>query len=302
MDNPHMADPLAPAGAWPIGRQVLHEAVAARLRELIIEGHLAPGERLNERVLCEQLHISRTPLREAFKVLATEGLIALAPNRGARVVAMSRDEVVHTFDLMGALEGLSGELACRHITAAELDEIRELHRQMAACHRRRDLPGYYRLNRAIHERINAAARNPVLTRVYRHVNARLHALRFRSNFDRAKWDMALAEHEQMIGALERGDGERLRRILVEHLAHKCAATLLAGWGPDAAGAGDAPRRVNGGRVRANGNGARADRGRDNVDGARDTGAVVARTALPRAAAPRGGTKRAARPRAAGRRR
>jgi DNA-binding GntR family transcriptional regulator len=111
---------------------------------------------------------------------------------------------------------------------------------MAACFRRRDLPGYYRLNRAIHERINEAARNPVLTRVYRSVNARLHALRFRSNFDRAKWEAALAEHEQMLVALEQRDGEWLRRILVEHLAKKCAAAVLAVLGPETPGAPAAP--------------------------------------------------------------
>ncbi len=241
MESPHAAAPangastaaVAAAPALKIDRQVLHEAVAARLRDLITEGQLAPGTRLNERQLCELLHISRTPLREAFKVLATEGLIALLPNRGAQVVRMGRAEIVHTFDVMGALEGLSGELACRHVTAQELAQIKALHREMVACHRKRDLPGYYRLNRAIHERINDAARNPVLTQVYRTVNARLHALRFRSNFDRAKWDTALAEHEQMLVALEKRDGERLRRILVDHLAKKCAAAVLAVLGPEA---------------------------------------------------------------------
>ncbi|HTT09952.1 MAG TPA: GntR family transcriptional regulator [Burkholderiaceae bacterium] len=232
MENPDPAAAVAASSVLRIERQVLHEAVAARLRDLIIEGHLEAGARLNERLLCAQLHISRTPLREAFKVLATEGLIALLPNRGAQVVKMGREEVEHTFDVMGALEGLSGQLACRHITESELAAIRELQRRMAACHRKRDLPGYYRLNRAIHERINEAARNPVLTRVYRAVNARLHALRFRSNFDRAKWDAALAEHEQMLVALDKRDGERMRRILVEHLAKKCAAAVLAVMGPE----------------------------------------------------------------------
>lgn len=237
-----------------IDRQVLHAAVVAQLRDMITEGLLAPGERLNERVLCEQLGISRTPLREAFKVLATEGLIVLLPNRGAQVAKMTRDEVVHAFQVMGALEGLSGELACARITDAELAELRELQRQMAACHRRRDLPGYYRLNRAIHERINAAARNPVLTQVYRTVNARLHALRFRSNFDRKKWDAALAEHEQMLEALAARDGDRMRRLLVEHLAHKCAAAVLALMEGERAAApapaGEAPaRRGNGAALR-----------------------------------------------------
>jgi DNA-binding GntR family transcriptional regulator len=236
-----------------IGRQALHAAVVAQLRDMITEGVLAPGERLNERVLCEQLGISRTPLREAFKVLATEGLIVLLPNRGAQVAKMSRDEIVHTFQVMGALEGLSGELACANITEDELAQIRELQRQMAACHRKRDLPGYYRLNRAIHERINEAARNPVLTQVYRTVNARLHALRFRSNFDRKKWDAALAEHEQMLEALAARDGERMRRLLVEHLAHKCAAAVLALMESERAAAADGQaraRRGNGAAARS----------------------------------------------------
>lgn len=235
-----------------IGRQVLHAAVVARLRDMITEGVLAPGQRLNERVLCEQLDISRTPLREAFKVLATEGLIVLLPNRGAQVAKMGRDEVVHAFQVMGALEGLSGELACANVTEEELDQIKALHRQMAACHRKRDLPGYYRLNRAIHERINAAARNPVLTQVYRTVNARLHALRFRSNFDRKKWDAALAEHERMIELLEARDGEAMRKLLVEHLAHKCAAAVAALMQEERAGEAaennSARRRINGRRA------------------------------------------------------
>ncbi|MCX8004973.1 MAG: GntR family transcriptional regulator, partial [Burkholderiaceae bacterium] len=210
-----------------IDRQALHAAAVARLRDLITEGRLAPGQRLHERVLCEQLGISRTPLREAFKVLATEGLIELRPNRGAQVAQMGREEIVHTFQVMGALEGLSGELACAHITADELQEIEALHRQMVLFYRRRDLPGYYRINRAIHERINVAARNPVLTQLYRTVNARLHALRFRSNFDRKKWEAAVAEHERMIELLRARDGEGLRRLLVAHLAHKCSAALAA---------------------------------------------------------------------------
>jgi len=96
---------------------------------------------------------------------------------------------------------------------------------------RRDLPGYYRLNRAIHERINAAARNPILTQVYRSSTRACTHCAFRRNFDRAKWDAALVEHEQMLAALDKRDGERLRRILVEHLAKKCVAAVLAVMGP-----------------------------------------------------------------------
>ena len=208
-----------------INRQALHAAVASRLRDMIVEDRLKPGERLNERELCEQLGISRTPLREAFRVLATEGLISLLPHRGAQVVKLSPAEVRDTFDVMGALEGLSGELACRHVTDADIAALRAMHQEMLAHHAARDLPGYYRINRLIHERINAIAGNPTLTRTYRALNDRLHALRFRSNYIREKWDRAVADHGEMLEALAARDGERLRRVLVDHLAQKRDAVL-----------------------------------------------------------------------------
>jgi DNA-binding GntR family transcriptional regulator len=209
----------------PIERRALHEEVAERLREMITEGLLAPGSRLNERVLCERLGVSRTPLREAFKVLAAERLVELNPNRGAIVATLSADDVEHLFELMAALEGLSGELAARRRTAAELDEIRAMHYEMLAAHARRDLPLYYRLNRGIHEAINRAARNPELTETYDSVNLRIQNLRFRSNFNQEKWEAAVREHGAMIDALAAGDAPALRAVLERHLRHKRDAVL-----------------------------------------------------------------------------
>ena len=107
-------------------RSALHAAVAARLRGMVIEAKLVPGARLNERVLCEQLEVSRTPLREAFKMLAGEGLVELLPNRGAVVARMGIEDIEAAFAVIGALEGLAGELAAKHITSKELGEIRAL--------------------------------------------------------------------------------------------------------------------------------------------------------------------------------
>ncbi|SDP08045.1 DNA-binding transcriptional regulator, GntR family [Ralstonia sp. 25mfcol4.1] len=208
-----------------VDRQILHVAVAQRLRTMIMEGDLAPGTRLNERVLCDLLQVSRTPLREAFKVLAADGLVTLLPNRGAEVVVLSTETVNHLFEMMGALEAMSGELACQRITEAELNEIRALHFEMLACHARRDLPNYYALNRRIHDAINAAARNPILEETYRRINLRIQALRFRSNFDHDKWDMAVREHGDMLDALAKRDGAALRDILRAHLEHKHDALI-----------------------------------------------------------------------------
>jgi DNA-binding GntR family transcriptional regulator len=208
------------ANVTPIDRQGLASAVTAKLRDMIVEGLLAPGTRLNERVLCEQLAVSRTPLREAFKTLAVEGLIALLPNRGAVVAQMSIADIEQTFEVMGALEALSGTLACERISDGEIAEIKALHFEMLAAHARHDLPGYYRINHAIHDRINAAANNGVLSQTYLQINARIQSLRFRSNFNQEKWDAAVREHSAMLSALEQRDGEALSAILRQHLRNK----------------------------------------------------------------------------------
>ena len=177
----------------PIPRAALHEQVAHRLRQMLVENRIQPGAKLNERELSEVLNVSRTPLREAIKMLAAEGLVELLPNRGAIAV---------------------------ELTEAELAEIKAMHFEMLAAYTRRDLPNYYRLNAAIHNAINAAAKNPVLASTYAQVNARLQALRFRSNQDEEKWKAAVKEHELMIEALTARDAPAMRRVLLAHLANK----------------------------------------------------------------------------------
>ena len=203
-----------------IPRAALHEQVAQRLRAMLVEGHIAPGAKLNERALTEVLRVSRTPLREAIKMLAAEGLVELLPNRGAVAVALNEQDVINTFEVMAGLEALSGELAAQRITQAELAEIRAMHFEMMAAYTRRELSNYYRLNALIHSAINAAAKNPVLTATYNHVNARLQALRFRSNQDDVKWGLAAKEHEKMIEALAAHDSAAMRDVLLLHLREK----------------------------------------------------------------------------------
>jgi DNA-binding GntR family transcriptional regulator len=217
--------PTTIPAAIPIDRQGLAAAVTSRLRTMIIEGVLPPGTRLNERMLCEQLAVSRTPLREAFKTLAVEGLIAIQPNRGAIVAQMSMGEIAQTFEVMSALEGLSGQLACERISDAEIAEIRALHYEMLASYSRRDLPNYYRINHLIHDRINLASNNAVLTETYLQMNARIQSLRFRSNFNQEKWDIAVKEHDEMLRALEKRDGDAMRIVLQQHLMNKRNAVL-----------------------------------------------------------------------------
>ncbi len=203
-----------------IPRAALHEQVAHRLRQMLVENRIAPGAKLNERELSEILNVSRTPLREAIKMLAAEGLVELLPNRGAIAVELTEADVRNTFEVMAGLEAQSGELAALRITDDELQEIKAMHYEMLAAYTRQDLPTYYRLNAAIHNAVNLAAKNPVLTATYQQVNARLQALRFRSNQDGEKWKAAVKEHEQMISALQARDPAAMRAVLMSHLNNK----------------------------------------------------------------------------------
>jgi DNA-binding GntR family transcriptional regulator len=218
-----------PAHDLSIPRPALHEQVAERLRTMLVEGRIAPGAKLNERELAAVLRVSRTPLREAIKLLGAEGLVELIPHRGATAVTLGEADVRHTFEVMAGIEALSGELAAQRITGAELAAIEALQAQMRVAFAARDLSAYYRLNGQIHQAINAAARNPVLATLYAQLNARLQALRYRSNLDEAKWVRAAQEHEQMIEALAARDGARMRELLLAHLNLK-RDVVLAGFG------------------------------------------------------------------------
>ena len=203
----------------------LHEQTFQSLRAMIVEGVIEPGSKLNERALAETLLVSRTPIREAIRRLAADGLVELINNRGAIALLLNKEDVLHSFELMAELEGFSGELAANRITKEALSEIEALHYEMLACYSRQDLSGYYKLNSQIHQHISMAAGNPVLAKTYSQVNARLQALRFRSNQDQAKWDQAVLEHKEMIGALKAADGPRMRKVLMQHLTNKKNAIL-----------------------------------------------------------------------------
>lgn len=218
---------LASRPADPIERRPLHQAAIDRLRDMIVQGDLAPGHRLNERVLAERLGISRTPLREAFKVLASEGLIALLPHRGAIVAPLDAARIRETLQVMGALEALIGELACAQAGDAAIAEVRALHYEMRAAHARRDLAAYFRHNQAIHLKLAGAAGNAILEQVYRQLNANVRRVRYMANLSTERWDAAVAEHDAMLEALAARDGARLKTLLSEHLVHKTASVLAA---------------------------------------------------------------------------
>ncbi|MDZ4842559.1 MAG: GntR family transcriptional regulator [Hyphomicrobium aestuarii] len=203
-----------------IVRRTLHDEVAGQLRALIISGELAPGEKVPEAALAERFGVSRTPMREALKVLAFENFVKLLPNKGAIVTRLTREEIDELFPIMGALEGLAGELACRNLKLKDLVHIKRLHEAMIQCYERDDWPGYAKHNRAIHEQIFQSAGNASLSQLFEQLMLRIRSVRFTARSSPEGWLEAIKDHEEMIRALEARDGSALARTLKQHLRHK----------------------------------------------------------------------------------
>jgi DNA-binding GntR family transcriptional regulator len=200
----------------PITRKSLHEEVTGRVRDMIVDGRLTPGERIAELELCRQLGVSRTPLREALKVLASEGLVDLLPRRGAVVKVFTARDAQDMLSLIALLEAHAARLACR-ASDAEIDAILALHERMRRHYERRERQAYFRLNQEIHEALVRAAGNPTLAMLHGILGARLRRIRYIGNHSPENWAAAMGEHEAFIEALRARDGRRLARLLRGHL-------------------------------------------------------------------------------------
>ncbi|AHK45970.1 putative transcriptional regulatory protein, GntR family [Ensifer adhaerens OV14] len=207
----------ADGGPGPIRRTALHDTLVSHLRDMIIEGDLSPGTRLHEGQLGEQLGVSRTPLREAIKYLASEGLVELVPSRGAVVKRFSAKDVHDMLTVLQTLEELAGKLACDAASDAGIAEVRALHDEMVRRYKVGDRLQYYKLNQQIHSAIVQLAENAALADMHSVLQTRLKRIRFIGHEGPEKWAAAVAEHDEMIVALEARDKAKLSEVLGRHL-------------------------------------------------------------------------------------
>lgn len=195
----------------------LSDQIANRLRDMIVQNELAPGDRVREREVCKTLQVSRTPLREALHKLSTEGLIELIPNRGAVVTQPSAEEIADMLQVLGVLEAFAGERACDLISDTEIAEIKALQYEMLAAFSRQDRLQYFKLNQKIHLAIVKAAQSNTLLSLHTRLNARLYRIRYQSNLKNETWGGAVEEHDHILEALEHRDAEKLSTLLRSHL-------------------------------------------------------------------------------------
>jgi len=207
----------APGGVMRITRVTLHDAVLNQIRDMIIEGQLKPGTRINEGQVGAMLGVSRTPLREAIKTLASEGLVEIVPAKGAIVRRFSENDIREILEVLKALEQAAALMTCARASDAVIAEIVALHDTMLRLYASRNRLEYFKLNQSIHSAIVRASGNSVLTQTHETLQARIKRIRFIGNETPDRWAAAVAEHEDMIVALKARDGAKLASVLGAHL-------------------------------------------------------------------------------------
>ncbi|HLJ00923.1 MAG TPA: GntR family transcriptional regulator [Bradyrhizobium sp.] len=208
---------LLPRRALRVPRSGLHEQAATKLRELIVRGDLLPGEPLLEIGMSEALGISRTPLREALKQLATEGLVELRLNRSAVVAPLRREELTELFEAVGGIERCAAELAAIRMTSQDVARLEALQRRIEWHHGRGELRDYFEVNQQIHGAIVGFAQNAVLKAAHEALLPRVERARLFALSARGRWNESVNEHRQILIALEAGDGARAGQLLGRHV-------------------------------------------------------------------------------------
>lgn len=198
----------------------LHDEVATRLRDQIFSGALAQGSFLDEAALCESLKISRTPLREALKVLAAEGLVRHEPRRGSFVNQVSEQDLDEIFPVIALLEGRCAFEAARNASDADIAALDALHERLAQHAKAKRINDYYATNFAIHEAIIALANNRWLAGTIADLRKILKLARQQQLHAPGRLEQSLSEHQAIYAALRVRDAEGADLAMRDHLTRQ----------------------------------------------------------------------------------
>jgi DNA-binding GntR family transcriptional regulator len=200
--------------APPFSRRALYQDVAERLRQQIFSRQLEPGSWIDEMKLSLEYGISRTPLREALKVLAAEGLVTMKLRRGAYVTEMSRDDVAQVYHLLALMESDAAGLVAERATEAQRTELGRLHDRLEKQVRQRDT--FFAANEQFHMALLAMAGNRWASQIVTDLRKVMKLNRHHSLFKQGRLSDSMEEHRALMQAIERRDAEAARRLMRAH--------------------------------------------------------------------------------------
>ena len=202
----------------PIARTSLHSEVTSRIRSFIVESRIQPGERVPEMEISKELGVSRTPIREALKVLASEGLVDLLPLRGAVVKTFSDKDASDMLKVMGLLENFAAQKACQ-ADQKKIDKVLAMHEKMKIMFAKGKRPEYFELNQKIHDALVEMSGNESLMMVHSILSKRMRSLRYSGNSTPDNWRGALEDHEEIATALGNRDIKAIKKAVNVHFAN-----------------------------------------------------------------------------------
>ncbi|WP_342639982.1 GntR family transcriptional regulator [Rhodoligotrophos ferricapiens] len=214
----HLASASGSKPVIQLSRRSLHDEIAELLRDNIVEGKMLPGSFIDEAELVHTLGVSRTPIREALKVLAFEGLVTIIPNRGSYVAQLEPEDARDLIEVLAELEGFAAFLACERADEEDLRVLHRLHEDMAAAYEKKNKLKYFKLNQNIHSKIVEAAKNPHLAETHRAYTSRLRRVRYLATPNPVEWRSSMQDHEKILAALSKRDGNAARALVTAHVA------------------------------------------------------------------------------------
>lgn len=206
-----------------IEKKTLHEEIANNLRELIMSGELQEGDKIKEDELCRSMGISKTPLREALRVLSVEGLIKLVPNRGSFVSTPTFEEIREMFDVMSVLEGICARAAAEKMSAKDLATLEKLHTKLEKNFNRRAQREYIRINNQFHAFVQEMAGNRTLNQIVNGLRQKILLYRYQSLNLPERFEQSIQEHRDLIEAFRKKDSKKAETLMRRHLKTQCDA-------------------------------------------------------------------------------
>jgi len=208
-----------------IQAKTLHQEIVAQIQKMIRKGILVRGQKIDEKSLCESMGVSRTPVREALRLLKSEGLIELIPHKGAFVSQPCIEEINDMFEVMSVLEGTCARLATSHMNDKDLQKIEALHKELEIHYQRRDYVAYLKRNNVFHVFIQELAGNRVLNDVINGLRQKILLYRQRQLYQPERFDQSIQEHRNLMEAFRKRDPDSAESLMKHHLLMQCKALV-----------------------------------------------------------------------------
>ena len=204
----------------------LRDVVFNTLRDAILTGKLVPGERLMENQLADKLGVSRTPVREALRMLELENLVELVPRKGAQVLDMSEKDITNILEVRSALEGLATSLACKKMSKEDLQQLKSMEADFEKAVADNDVEHFVDIDEDFHDLIFAATENDKLINIFRNLRIQLYRYRMaQAKNNETSMSTIVAHHRSIIRAIENHDAEEGASIAQGHIKYQTESIL-----------------------------------------------------------------------------